>query len=328
MLFLNYKVIDRFYRGKSMVSLKEYQDEIERLELYESNISNRHILKKYSYYQKITNMRYQLDSLYNNCVEFFDLKKVYQELVRNVSCFFKQLGVVKPVEILALYSYLIKNGFLSFDHRFYYRKDVDDCLYLLGVNVVYGGGVCRHITSFLTDIYKELGYSSYNISMVSEELESLSRQNYYVVNVSNNKSFISKLVKRMRTIYYQSFYNHLITLVNDQNGSLFMDPTNDVVLFVNNYKKVLPVLGERASLDCNYLSFFNDEEISYFSSLLIPTDLDSIVKVKDDYNKIWDLALEYHNLFEYFYYDCMSLYEDIMDKRKILLKESKRYILK
>ena len=304
-------------------SLKDYQDCLEALIIEREKLSLSDLSMKLNLSKKIKEMNTGLDDIYINSYEFTELEEKYTELVKQLANFFKSNNILEPISILSTYSYLIKNGYLSFDHKFFYEKSIDDCIYLLGTNVISGFGVCRHITTLLTDIYKELGYDSYNISMVFEKTKSLSRQKYSSIN---EKKDLKYYLKKIQFILNSNLYNHLVTLVNTDNGSLIIDPTNDIVSYVNQSKRILSAIDQNTSFTCCYMPIFNLEEENNYDSILNITNEKYLDQIADNYNNSWDMISNNNYLASNLYNQNANLYKEVDYKRQILSREFNRYL--
>lgn len=307
-------------------SFKEYQDVLDQLNLEMRNTPFFQFLEKIWIKKEIDYLGSQLEDVYVNSSEFWNLLNSYKEVVSHVVSLFKELDILDPVKVFSVYSYLIRSGFLSYQHQFVYNKMVDDGIYLLGSNVISGEGVCRHICSFLTDIYQKMGYVSCNISMVAnKDLESMEKKKYPCIVHDEKRS----LKGRLDDFFYfistgGAPYNHLVTLVKDSHGTLLMDPTNDIVFFVGASKDIFPVIEKDIYMNCTYMPLFNSDIDVPFSSFLKTTDSDVVQGIFDKYDATWNFCEKNSGLFEYFYCDNYDLYQDVVRKRKVLIKEFKR----
>ena len=298
------------------ISLEKYQDRIDDLLIQRKTIDVFHVFKKMKIGKEIYDLKKDLDDVYLNSVEFNSLVETYHDLLNKIYDMFCMLGVNTPVDIFVLYSYLVRNGYLSVNHNFICSNNVKDSIPLLSVNVIEGAGVCRHISCLLTDIYKNFGYICANISMDLERYpSSFSREGY---SCDGSLSSIPTCGP----------YNHLVSLVKDKNGTLLFDALNDYIFFVWNDKNISPVLGEDILVKCGYEKFFNSQIDRDFSYFLQNTNLDTIVVLRDYYNYMWDSVKKNRDYFENFYLSNCDLYQDVTDKKRILSREFSRYICK
>lgn len=102
--------------------------------------------------------------------EFRENIQIYEEVVQRICELFIKLNVHEdPVKIYENFIYMYKNGFLS-NNGIYSNILSEKCKKIEGVGYIpidisgiillYGYGVCRHTTDFLSHIYQNLGYDS------------------------------------------------------------------------------------------------------------------------------------------------------------------------
>lgn len=305
------------------ISLCEYQNYIDYMIMVKRSLSNRELLKKIALSHDINKMKANLDNVYINSFEFLTLNDSYYEVVGNFAEILRNFEIDNPVVIFGIYSYLFKNGYLSLKHNFAYKKDVRDCYPVFGANVIEGRGVCRHITAMLTDIYKEMGFDSYNVSSVlNRDVSSFSKQK--LRKIKDKSSGFSLYGLLSKYLYYPP-YNHLVTLVNHPDfGSLIMDPTNDFI-FINNKKKdFVSLLDSDEYMDYEVENLFNNN--TYF--WVEKTNPNLLSGLLFYYSLGWDFADKNSDYFECFYQDNKNIYSKIVGKKRKLSKEFDRYIRK
>ena len=308
---------------KQSISFQEYQNYIDYMIMEKRSLSNREILKKLSLTFYIYKMKANLDNVYINSIEFLSLNDSYYEVIGNIVKLFRDLEIDNPVVIFGIYSYLLKNGYLSLKRDFAYKVGVQDCYPVFGANVIEGRGVCRHISSMLTDIYKEMGFDSYNVSSIlNSDVSSFSKQKLRKIR-DNNVAFSLRGLLFM-CLYYPGF-NHLITLVNHPDfGSLMMDPTNDF-LFINNRKKdFVSLLDSDEYINYDVGNLFNDNTCFFVEK----TNSNMLSSLVFYYSLGWDFADKYSDCFEYFYQENKNTYFEVVKKKRKLSKEFDRYIRK
>ncbi len=307
-------------------SLKEFQDVLDDLSVELKNTSFLNLLEKRYISNKIKRMEQSLEDVYVNSFEFSDLCERYHEVIDHVCSLLEQLEITDPVSIFSAYSYMIRNGYLSYSHQFVYNKNIDEGLYLFGSNVISGAGVCRHICSFLTDIYCSMGYDSCNIGMFFHKgLETMERQKLKTIKNQLDSSSVSSVLKLLYFIHHGRFpFNHLVTLVTNSDGTLLLDPTNDVAFYVGANQSIHPVVEQDISLKCDYVPIFNNDQPCTLKHFLQETNFFVVNNVLNKFNDIWNFCEKYSSLFQYFYFDNYDLYRDVVEKRKVLVREFKR----
>ena len=133
----------------------------------------------------------------------------YNNIISKTTDFLKRLENESIFEEFFSIVFLLFDGFLSSTHNikrdnnYHFVSFSNSPYYLYPLN---GIGVCRHINEILYLLFTKLGYNCQNI----------------LINLSENKS------KKKKS------NNHIITLVDYQNGSFAFDLTNWNVLAVND----------------------------------------------------------------------------------------------
>ena len=162
--------------------------------------------------------------------EYKELKYLYDEVINNIGIFLKDLNIIEPISIFTTYVYMYRSGYFSYNKEFTYSTDMKDFAKLNGLDVISGKGVCRSISSMLTDIYNKLGMPSYNL-MVNSSKETLNNINELCpikLNVDNNSNKFIKFIEIITSHF--PLANHLITTVEQNNKNYIFDPTNDCFL--------------------------------------------------------------------------------------------------
>lgn len=171
--------------------------------------------------------------------EYKEIKQLYKCVIDETSKLFNDLGLKDPVEIFTAYVYMYRNGYLSHNKKFIYNTDMKDFSYLHGVDVIRGSGVCRSISSMLTDIYNNLNYNSHNLSVRtnSNSLNDIEDVSDTELLCTKKSTYFVKLVSIFTSI--APFPNHLITSVEYNGKNYVFDPTNDIYLYKKNNKFVV-----------------------------------------------------------------------------------------
>lgn len=136
---------------------------------------------------------------------------LYDEYIKKIARLIKIIGFNSSLDVAMLYMNLLYHGDLSLGGEFSYHKyskDYDFCQELWGARVVSGHGVCRHISSSLVDVYKELGYTACYLSVRSCD--------------NNFKSVISSKINPQPA-------NHAVVVIYSSNGKYIVDPTKQAI---------------------------------------------------------------------------------------------------
>lgn len=171
--------------------------------------------------------------------EYKELKSRYDEIINNISEFYKSIELLDPVSIFATYVYMYRSGYFSHNQNFRYSFNMLDLAKLNGLDVIRGTGVCRSIASLLTDIYNKMGMNSYNlsVSVTKEDLNAMKELCPLLLEKEQKEDTTLEKAIILVTKYI-SIPNHLITTVEHNNLNYIFDPTNDGFLQNVNARKI------------------------------------------------------------------------------------------
>lgn len=268
------------------------------------------------------------DSLLSSRIEpttedYKQIKILYNNVVSNLANFLKEQNITDPAEIFVAYQFMFRNGYISYNHNFNYDYDMKDLRKLGGADVIRGTGVCRSISAFLTDLYKEMGYDSFNLLVNANDtiLENIDKQGDYPKWKINKKT--NKLVKIIsKSTEFANFSNHLITAVEKDGKIYVFDPTNDALLIKGKNNKLILPNGKkgRMKIACivNCMEYVNGNLGNLKLTPQIYKQLKNDTIDYEDYQKIYKNTLNYIKnnvlLFEEFYHNNESLYSELFEK--------------
>lgn len=253
--------------------------------------------------------------------EYKELKTLYDEIIKDTSNFYNELGINNPISIFATYVYMYRNGYFSHDKKFLYSNDMKDFAKLSGLDVVRGRGVCRSISSMLTDIYNDMGMTSYNLSVNTsrEQLKHLSDIEGTTLEKDKSGEKIAKIVGKITEII--PIANHLITMVEQDGKNYILDPTNNGMLrYRSNRLLQVSEIDEIFMKNCsfgisntiqNLLGQYSDG-INVFKNsrqLKLPTITEK--EYEQLYLKAFKFCLENKELLDYFYEEHKQIIDDI-----------------
>ena len=135
--------------------------------------------------------------------------------------------------------------------------------------------------------------------------------------------FSSKLLFLVRTKKGE-LTNHLVTLFVDKNHLYAMDPTNDLIFLVGDDFKFYGMDGNCIG-DGYVRTLFNNEERIDLNDILKRTSKELLDSRLDDYKVVWNNCSDLIDIFEKFYVEHKELYEEVVAKRKVLLREYDKY---
>lgn len=195
---------------------------------------------------------------YNGCEQYTkeirEIINLYNVFLDNYIKLNNTLELSHPLEIYKLYDFALYNGLLSKNNNFNYNKnDSFEFEYKLGLKVLTGSGVCRHISGLLDDIYNKLNLESCSTSayipnkekMLELLLESMIKNLKYqgsicfdaieLESIDDAIKYTEELYNNIKTKkmpFTHNKPNHVVNLVSSNNVGYIIDPTNKLI-----YKK-------------------------------------------------------------------------------------------
>lgn len=245
--------------------------------------------------------------------EYKELKSRYDEIINNTSVFYKSIELSEPVSIFATYVYMYRSGYFSHNQKFRYSFNMLDLAKLNGLDVIRGTGVCRSISSLLTDIYTRMGLTSYNlaVSVTKEKLSKMEELNPIPLEKELKKD--SKLEKLILLLAkYLPSSNHLITTVEHNNLNYIFDPTNDGFLQNKNATKIAIASNPNVEIRNYTIGIINTFHnllgqypdginlVKKYHTLTKPTISNEEYKIR--YFETLKLCIQNEKIFQEFYY--------------------------
>lgn len=169
------------------------------------------------------------------------INTICDEIINNIVKFANTLEVKNPLDAFYFFCEMYNNGYLSYDlnnkHfiKFPYYKDFElRCALTLN-----GHGVCRHISIFLKEFYKKLGYESDVVYGFMKEInaDDFRRINELSANDKDVAKTIAKTISNLKDIKLNLLFskfrylNHAVTRVNFDDMTLLTDASNSMMLF-------------------------------------------------------------------------------------------------
>lgn len=274
--------------------------------------------------------------------DYKELEQLYKTVVDNTIELMEELNINDPVSIFSTYVYMYRHGYLSHNKTFTSNFNTKDLGNIGGVDIIRGKGVCRTIASFLTDLYLQKGYDASSLAVASkmaishiEKLGNSHSENKEMksslFNIKKEYDESGQLINAVLNINLaapsistlQSFIpsnNHLITTVTDGKRNFVFDPTHDGFLQKGSGNRLL------VSNDPKYYMYF------YKGGHLLNKSLGQIKAANirtlneqfrmptisyDEYKEIYMETLricrENTEMFDSFYRDNASIYDEIYD---------------
>jgi len=269
--------------------------------------------------------------LYLTSVEYQELNKVYKIVLEELSSLFEKMEFDNEMKIFAGYYYLLRNGYLSVEKSFYYRRNIEHAKLLEGANIMEGYGNCRNISGMLTDLLQQSNYEVYNISMLLPEDAKFSIFNYDFIEEIQEKveiliggkeikeNVLYRIMDNLFSLFNIQKPNHLVTLFRNDIHSYGIDPTNNAIFRVDD--KIGSFVEGGNNYYIHYDKIDNRNQKNKLSSLLKTTSCELVDSLVRDYYTVYDSCSSYTDIFEKFYQEHRCLYEEVVDKKKILVRE-------
>lgn len=201
--------------------------------------------------------------------EYNELIYLYIQMINNISTIIKELNVENPIELTQIYTTILRKGALSKDKIYSYGdgKETLDVRGALGIDITNGEGVCRHISTLLSDIASCFNYESRTIKVrcgnytVNHEKYDLPKKDTMILN------FIGKISA-----------NHMITQIADKDINYIVDATNNYYLKYNKKNKFVNITNK---------DIIMKRKLIYdFTELLFATYQDRIINEKELNDKL------------------------------------------
>ena len=280
-----------------------------------------------------------------------ELRNLYNEFIKNYNKMNKEFSFNEPISIYTMFNFLLKNGYLSKDKSFSCEDNKFYNLYaVLGSEVICGNGVCRHISSMLTDILNDYEIPSLNVicyrplcdfEFLPTTKEEYSRdKNMSIISkyVSSNEEQ-EKLIEKFVFLEQMEIYlmvrpvsskfhgrsiekigNHLITYAFYDDKSYYLDPTLFSVYRMQDFKKGILCNSSDKNIFLRKDQFYrmndlSDKEIKEFiRKMELYQDSVSLLEEDKIITRTTDICGNNMDIFDKFYNDNHELYREIENK--------------
>lgn len=257
--------------------------------------------------------------------------KMYQECNARVIETFLKLPTTHPIGISGAYYYLLKRGYFSVQHHFQRKNNVQDIaldIPNLGLEIITGKGVCRHIASHLNDILKEMNFTTTPVKVSLDDkiphipqsvrLPDLKEDNFMSTPPQKNVRSLEEYSFEDRLFKKISYFigNHLINGIMYQEKAYWIDLMN---LFCYHSKRD------------NRLYFYQDAPINYHIPLrnkiltemyeidqkclkdLLSKQCASVTEIQEEYLLGQQYAQEQRDKFDQIYQENQAYYTKIVE---------------
>jgi len=283
-----------------------------------------------------------------------DIKKInelYGEFIKNYNKLNKVFDFKEPVSIYTMFNYLLYRGYLSSGKTFEFSENgVVDLELIIGANVISSNGVCRHISSMLTDILNDNKMNTVNLSCFVRELKDISvvencdisnylREkniefiNRYISSVEEREkllfvldnffscgiyvSFIPvyKEIKNKKTFIKEIKCNHLICFTEYNGFNYYLDPTQGRLYRLNEDGYLYDYLDDKIYVTDKLSKRFNHFSRCYLKEMEDKSKMIGNYISIDEEKKIIDstrlICDNNLDIFEKFYKENKDLYDEV-----------------
>ena len=247
--------------------------------------------------------------------DYKELSDMYNQVIDNFSKLMKEFGKDDVIEIFAIYIYMYRKGYLSYNHYFEYNTKMKDLPKLMGIDVIRGSGVCRSIASMLSDIYNNMNMPSDTLIVhtTKDTIDSLEKLSIASINKSLNGKKFAKVVGDVTD--YIKVPNHLVTAVKDNKKTYILDPTNDGILYRRGKNNFYPYDNNINSMNYNKLiSCFQRFIGMYHKGKIKDINSSKSINQQEYYDKYLATINFINNnvdYFDYFYHNNFDIYKKI-----------------
>ena len=227
--------------------------------------------------------------------EIEEIKKIYSEIIKNITKINKIFGLTNPVEIYALFTCELSNGYLSNNKHFeYIPSDIKNIRTLYGANPITGKSVCRHIAAMLRDIMKSSGIKSNTVNVYMDD---------------SNKKKKNKIEKK--------YGNHVITLAISNGEIHLLDSTLQKIYKPQKRKYIIDSNSEIIKTCIKRCTFSGTKEELKKQKKYIKLPSTTFEEDKKQIEKVESIFKNNLDILEILYNSNKDLYKEV--SQKILL---------
>ena len=279
-----------------------------------------------------------------------EVRKLYYEFITNYNKLNKTFDLNEPIEIYAMYNYLLYSGYLSSGKNFKFSNEkTRDITSLNGADIIVGTGLCRHISSALTDILNDYGIDAgtlcmhctpINVDICITDKPKCSREElveWINNNVTDRNQYeslmhiIERVVDEMHggveikelpnkddfeAKLGKLIGNHAITYAYKDGKSYFLDPTNSRTYRMYKSTKTLYFNDTKCPIKTITAMPLNSLQQHIRMKKQISKHYPSISmeEEKEIFNTTLDMCKNNMDVFENFYSENSKLYDEISNK--------------
>lgn len=247
-----------------------------------------------------------------------EILNIYNEINQRIADTINKAENITPSIVAGIYYTILKEGYLSIDHKFVgENSSIDNNISLpnLGIINITGQGVCRNISTQFQDIL-----NIYNIknSLLYLEINPHHSKIKTIGKESQIRTFNDPLntTPNLKFLKNRIMGNHVINIVEDNNKSLLLDLSNktcykkknnnQIDTYINNTKEPLANIKYYT----NYL--FEPKHDSKILKSILEKPNTSLNKIDYEFQQGEIFVKENTSLFETLYQKNIDQYKEIM----------------
>ncbi len=231
----------------------------------------------------------------NNQKNMFDVDTKKEEILNIYKNLANELGINSTIDLSNYLTFLLWNGYFSPTKVHYY----DEIKGSSSLAVFKGKGVCRNYASLHSEFFKLCGKKSYRVvcysgypTIESEEIESIVNR-----NIRKDKYMFLKAALLLPCLpilmpMYKKIGNHVINIIEGENGLYYYDVTNLCVLNQMGYygASIVNGSGRYVIKPVSYFNVCSSEEIrNLFLKMIIENNHVQSIKFDDFLTSISNL---------------------------------------
>lgn len=279
--------------------------------IFKKDIFNNLNIKSHILLSSIVKSFYTISN--KNIEKYNDTLSHYKNIINSTIELSSYFTITNSLELSNLYTYLLWNGYYSYNKKNYYsmngRKVI---LGLYSYDIFLSKGVCLNYADMLADLLNEYGFSSAVF---------LNKSNNSTFAVKYKPKFEANIIKPNIITTLTSFFtnpiinrlgNHAYTLIEDNNNYYIYDPTNITIFNIIDQFNARNVNGLGNSDINPFISYgvnIDNRRIDLLDRFMLNTEFNPIYD-KDFFNNMFDsMSLDFMfntSLFDEFYNDIQS----------------------
>ena len=235
-----------------------------------------------------------------------EIEYLYEKFIMNFNVLNEIFDFKDPIEIYTMFNYLVRKGYLSKDKEIDFSTEKgQDIKNLIGINVITGNAVCRHLATMLTDILNDYDIEADNLVL------------YYSKYIKIKKENEISEIKIEDTLIKRLIGNHLITYAVKDEKNYFLDPMQRKIYRISeNDVDILYYKNHEIPIKLNTISLIDgkDKCLKIKENLLQKYPSISKEEEKKVAKKTLNICRKHTDIFEQFYNENNELYNDISNK--------------